>query len=254
MNKEEAIKNMDTIKVLEDKKNDIMVYTVEEVNPIQEKLKAVIEKAMEETGSENPPVSEEEKKLKAELDKKTRILKKKQAEYDKLNKPETKLNNILKEARKKGYDEIVEDCKEALKQTAEVRKIQKIEKGNEEKIRSIIGMSFNNMADTPVGSLLACYVMLGELSKEKAATLFKKASNDKKFQFPKMPEEIVNTWTDYFKLKKIDNLHLFSNGRTLRFALGLYTQDGKIAFPSLQDTGIQTVFERHFVNKDFLIY
>ena len=114
--------------------------------------------------------------------------------------------------------------------------------------------TYNTMADSPVGSLLASYCFLGLLDKDKAMKKFNKAKNDDKFEYPQTPEEVIKKWCAYFKLptlKAIEecyDIYLFANDKTFRFAPGIKNDEGEVGFYPLQDNGKYTYFERVYIN------
>lgn len=109
-------------------------------------------------------------------------------------------------------------------------------------------ISYNRMVDSPIGSLLGCYVFNGVLTKDKALKMFKKADSKGDIPTPADINEAYNAWIEYFKLPDADNIMAFRNQYTFRFAPFIANKEGEYGFFPLQDDGVYTFFERMFVN------
>lgn len=109
-------------------------------------------------------------------------------------------------------------------------------------------ITYNRLVDSPVGSLLGCYVFNGKLTKEQAVKMFDKANSKNDLPTPQDINEAYNVWVDYFKLPTLDNIMAFRNEYTLRFAPFIKNDEGEYGFFPLQDDGVYTYFERTYVN------
>lgn len=106
------------------------------------------------------------------------------------------------------------------------------------------------MVDSPIGSLLGCYVFNGKITKDEALKMFDKANSKNDIPTPQDINEAYNAWISYFKLPVLDNIYAFRNQYTFRFAPGIKNDEGEYGFFPLQDDGVYTFFERMFINTE----
>lgn len=111
-----------------------------------------------------------------------------------------------------------------------------------------MSITYNRMVDSPVGSLLGCYVFNGCLTKEKAVKLFTDAEKKGNLPTPDDINEAFVEWKKYFKLPEKDGIMAFRNQYTFRFAPFIKNDSGEFGFFPLQDNGIYTYFEKTWVN------
>lgn len=119
---------------------------------------------------------------------------------------------------------------------------------------TISKISYDRMVDSPVGSLLGCYVFNKKLTKEEALEKFQKAYDRNNLPTPQDINEAYNEWIAYFDLPYCDNIYAFRNEYTFRFAIGISNDEGQYGFFPLQSDGVYTFFERMFINPANMIF